>query len=157
MTTPKPLHLTDSDGDGIGGTFAAADVREANVPDAVVVLSTHENDTWTGCALTAPQVRELIRWLAAAIGEPDPAQADVFSFTDTAGQEQRIAKHTLPGDCPVCGHPIHAGAYVTRVVDAAAGLDTWAHEHCEQFPPAVSKTAPDTETQVTHVEGEPQP
>jgi hypothetical protein len=151
MTTPEPLILTDVSGDTL----------EAYATPAGSLGVTIEEDERGTVLLDRDQARQLLRFLADYLQEPAvlAVQADVFAFTDTAGIDQRIANRSL-GDCPRCGHPIHAGAFVKRY--PAGQHPRWAHEECtppapQPFPPAASKTAITGDATVTHVEGTPQP
>jgi hypothetical protein len=139
VTTPEPLILTDHEGDHL-------DVRP-RISDPERLFVTAESDAEDEAVvvdLDRDQARQLLRWLAAWLGEPEglALQPDVFHGHTDEGQPWTIANRTL-GPCGGCGQPVPAGAFVIQ----ANGH--WWHENC------TIRSAP--EATVTHVEGHPQP
>lgn len=156
MTAPERLVLTDDAGDTLEAYATPAGnlgviVDEAGEPSMV--------------ALDRARARELLRYVAAWLGEPAAlaVQPDVFHVPTTDGTTQRtlhIANRSV-GPCPVCGHQIYAGAFVVPVIDPRLPGQPWAHDECAAsspaaFPPAVSKTAITGDAAVTEVEGRAQ-
>lgn len=76
-------------------------------------------------ALSLEQLTELITWARGVLPAPLPDVKRVFTWRDPVdGDESRVALYTLDRPCPVCEHPILAGAFVADVDGRPA------HERC---------------------------
>lgn len=85
--------------------------------------------------LTREQLREAIRWMAAALGETPTlaAQPDFFRVPDADGSEYFIANHDGHA-CWFCHQPIFVGAICERVFTDPDQKDVWAHDGCRPKP-----------------------
>jgi hypothetical protein len=158
--TLSPLILRDPTGDeltlnywpgnagqAIGGPVTAT-VRRA--PGA-----TEKMPGVPAAILTREQLRQVIRWMAEALGETPmlAAQPDFFRVPDADGDVYFIANHD-GHSCWFCHQPISQGAICERIVfpsvdtDVRPAPDEWAHDGCRPKPGQVV---------VLEVEGRPAP
>lgn len=130
----------------LDGATVELDVRTIP-PGTVVILQAREDATAEILDAARRRLQDLLgedvagRFVIADNGwriwpvtltEPRPDPPATFTIRPAGEPEDvTVALHSL-SDCPVCGHPIAAGAFVvvSDDPDDPEGPDRWAHESC---------------------------